>query len=162
MRPYVSIDLNMNMYKMNIKWMPNTFFMSSFSVCIAATSLVLDLSLLKLNSVLYIYNSVLFQFGFGLFYVTHFFCSLFSCSLVVLSRVLIVCVCVLVHLIADADRRTAFHTNLFHYARQSIPGIRNQHSQLTWMPSNRKAILIHLFLAQSHFVAALYAVVVSL
>lgn len=133
--------------------------MSSFSVCVAAASLILDLSLLKLNSVLYIYNSVLFPFGFGLFYVTHFFCSLFSSSLDVLSRVLIVCLCVFVcmrvHFTADADWRTAFHSNLFHYVRQSIPGIRDQHSQLTWMLFNRKAILIHLFLALSHFVAAL-------
>lgn len=64
-------------------------------------------------------------------------------------------VCMRVHFTADADWRTAFHSNLFHYVRQSIPGIRDQHSQLTWMLFNRKAILIHLFLALSHFVAAL-------
>lgn len=149
MRPYVSIDLNM--YKMNIKWIRNTFFMSSFSVPLAAVSCgVLDLLLLKLNSVLYIYNSVLFPFG--PFCVTRTFSSflIFHNIRPSLRRAFRACGSEsLLCLFAGARGRIPFRTNLFRHVRSAIYFWYSNTTIYEWQTltrntSIRKTITIHL------------------
>lgn len=87
-----------HMYKMNIKWIPNTFFMSSSTVSFAAVSSgALDLLLSKLNPNQCIHHSVLFPFG--LFCVTRTFSSFLTLHNILPShrRWFRVCVCAVNH-----------------------------------------------------------------